>query len=239
MATSKIKNESTDFKYQFRIGLIGDMTVGKTSVVNFLLDIKTKIKPTLDADFHFKILQVDAVKGVNARLLICDMSGNDKEKHYIKSFYHNCTAFILVYDITNKKTFRHLNYWIEECKVQPHPIRPLFVVAGNKADMERKRKVSSDEGKAFADKYSMSFFEISGSTGIKVEEMFLDMSKRLYEMVLRGALTERANWSGFKLRQNPTIDEVPTMNRRFSIVKQISGPLPKIQKKSKTHLVIK
>jgi GTPase SAR1 family protein len=85
-------------------------------------------------------------------------------------FYKDTLGAILVFDTSQGKTFDSLDKWVDELKKLSGASPPIVLVA-NKLDVG-PRVVSSDEGKAFADKHSMMYFETSANTGKNVKEMF-------------------------------------------------------------------
>jgi small GTP-binding protein len=76
-----------------------------------------------------------------------------------------------VYDITRKISFDNIVQWIEDCK-NSSPKTVFMVLVGNKSDLERNREVTEEEGREFAEKNGMLFFETSAKTGQNVEEVF-------------------------------------------------------------------
>ena len=99
----------------------------------------------------------------------------------IPPYYHNAHAIILTYDITSLETFENLNYWLSEIeKNAPKDVYKILV--GAKCDLENERKVSIQQGKDFAEKYNMKFFETSSKKSINVFELFTTLTKELIKM---------------------------------------------------------
>ena len=59
-----------------------------------------------------------------------------------RSYYRNAVGALLVYDITNRKSFQHVCAWADEAKLHVAPQKILFVLVGQKNDLEENRKVN-------------------------------------------------------------------------------------------------
>lgn len=76
----------------------------------------------------------------------------------------------MVYDVSNRATFDNVAMWMNEAREMKKSL--VFMLVGNKADLESQREVSYEEGKAFADLHDMSFVEASARTGDAVDLAF-------------------------------------------------------------------
>mmetsp|Transcript_67137 Transcript_67137/g.116864 ORF Transcript_67137/g.116864 Transcript_67137/m.116864 type:complete len:121 (+) Transcript_67137:3-365(+) len=81
---------------------------------------------------------------------------------------------VITYDTTDKKTFEHVEFWAKQLD-QHGSADVKRVLVGNKTDLADLRTVSTEEGKALADKFGMDFFETSAKTGASVDDAFLSM----------------------------------------------------------------
>ena len=85
---------------------------------------------------------------------------------------------MLVYDITDLESFQNLNSWLIE--IEKNASKNVYkILVGNKCDMESDRKVTTEQGKDFADQYGMKFFETSAKDSINVAEAFIAMTKEV------------------------------------------------------------
>ena len=90
----------------------------------------------------------------------------------ISSYLRGADGVIIVYDITDKKSFLNVDDWFEEIKEYCDMDDISVVLVGNKVDLEGERQVTYEEGKEMADKYGVKFFETSVKTGQNVNELF-------------------------------------------------------------------
>lgn len=93
---------------------------------------------------------------------------------------------MLVYDITRRDTFTHVENWLHEVKENGNPDMVIMLI-GNKADLsESKRRVSTEEGERFAKENGLIFMETSAKTSYNVEEAFLETSNKIFETLVTG-----------------------------------------------------
>ena len=96
--------------------LIGDINVGKTSIVKrFIFNEFKDNNKTNICDFYTKTIKLN--NNQDFKFKIWDTYGQEKFRSLDKVFYHDCVIAILVYDITSKESFENIkNYWWEELK---------------------------------------------------------------------------------------------------------------------------
>lgn len=186
-----------DFLYQFRLILIGESTVGKSSILRQFKEGEyfPDISLTVGVDFHAKLVQVD---GKPIKLQLWDTAGQDRFRAIVKAYYRNAVGGLLVYDITNRESFLHLNEWLEDAKLHAEPHNPVFILVGNKSDQAKKREVSTEDGQQYADEHDMEFIETSAKTGRHVEEAFQRLAKRIYKKVEQREIKLTDGWEGVK-----------------------------------------
>ena len=99
--------------------------------------------------------------------------------------YRKADAFVLVYDITKRSSFKNIAYWLHAIDENTNPdTRGMKVMLiGNKTDLESQRVVSYNEARAFANGEHLGFFEISAKTGTKVEDAIEYLASELEKHV--------------------------------------------------------
>ena len=119
------------------------------------------------------------------KVKIWDSPGSERFRNINSMNVKNTQGLLLTYDITRRESFEHLNQWISQIKdVQDISIFPIVIV-GCKFDLEDKREVSTEEGKKFAEKYNLTFFETSALTGKGVKEAFSTLIQKAYEIKIK------------------------------------------------------
>ena len=164
----------------YKIVTIGNSCVGKTSLIKrFVNNIfnDDNLISTIGIDFSIKLLQIDDAK---IKLQIWDTAGQERFHSITRSFYLTAKGIIIVYDVTNRKSFEQVHYWLNEISIQREDniFIPKILVA-NKTDLI-ERKVSFEEGLKLAKKNNMTFFETSANTGENVNEMFYAITKCIF-----------------------------------------------------------
>ena len=165
----KVKVQSGE--YAFKLILGGDGAVGKTSLVHrfventFAKDYKSTIGTSImKKECNFKEL------GSAVRFVIWDLAGQSQFQRVRKSYLANAEAGILVYDVTNRKSFENIKNWHNEIKKVSTNISLILV--GNKIDLEENREVKSQEGNILADNLGLSYIETSAKTGENINDAF-------------------------------------------------------------------
>ncbi|XP_069680907.1 ras-related protein rab-39 [Periplaneta americana] len=185
------------FDYQFRLILIGDSTVGKSSLLKYFTDGKFAelSDPTVGVDFFARLIEVK--DGTRIKLQLWDTAGQERFRSITKSYYRNSVGALLVYDITNRASFEHIPLWMMEARRHIEPHRPVFALVGCKLDLER-REVSREEARAFAEQHGLHHVETSARTGAHVEEAFHAVTQEVYARIQSGEYKVEDGWDGIK-----------------------------------------
>ncbi|KAK7945233.1 hypothetical protein WMY93_000961 [Mugilogobius chulae] len=136
------------YDYLFKLLLIGDSGVGKTCVLfRFSEDaFNSTFISTIGIDFKIRTIELD---GKKIKLQIWDTAGQERFRTITTAYYRGAMGIMLVYDITNEKSFENIKNWIRN--IEEHASSDVEkMVLGNKCDINDKRQVSKDRGeKAF------------------------------------------------------------------------------------------
>lgn len=190
------------FDYQFRLILIGDSTVGKSSLLKYFTDGKFAelSDPTVGVDFFARLIEVE--DGRRIKLQLWDTAGQEKFRSITKSYYRNSVGALLVYDITNRKSFEHIPRWMAEAKRHIEPHRPVFALVGCKLDLVKSnshaREVTEEEAAEFAQNHSIPHIETSARTGHGVEVAFRSVTQEVYDRIQSGEYSVEDGWDGIK-----------------------------------------
>jgi len=163
----------------FKVVLLGEGCVGKTSLM--LRYVSDKFNDahlsTVQASFLSKKLTVD---GVRVNLAIWDTAGQERFHALGPIYYRDSNGAILVYDITDRDSFDRVQNWVKELKkIVGDGI--VLVIAGNKCDLERQRKVTQEEAEAYARSVGAEHFNTSAKLSKGVKELFLELTKKLIQ----------------------------------------------------------
>ena len=154
----------------YKLIFLGDQYVGKSSILNRFYQDKFEqdYQATIGLDFHSKNVTIN---GNSVRLLLYDTAGQEKFKSLIPMYIRDANIILVVYDITNKDSFTHTEHWVNETKDLKRE-DAIFVLVGNKTDLEDNRVVQVKEAEEFANEKGFLFQEVSAKTGENVEDLF-------------------------------------------------------------------
>ena len=170
----------TKLDYQYKLLFLGETSVGKTSLLIRFTDGKfdeEKSLPTLGVDVRYKYIILEEKK---IRLDIWDTAGQERFKNITKNYLQGANGIILVCDVTNKDSFDKLKTWLNDAQINVSTETEMIIV-GNKIDLIEKRKVKFETLKEFGDKHNIDVFEVSAKTGEGVEDIFSNLTKKLFE----------------------------------------------------------
>ena len=183
----------------FKISVIGDVAVGKSSIIQRLTKEGEKFNENYKATIGFDIFKYKCkVKDTIINLNIWDTCGLVDFSASTPSLYKNAALVIVVYSIDNKESFEHLVNWINALKENTKPDILVFIV-GNKSDLEDKRQVKIEEGKAFMEERNYNFFlETSAKENKHIKELFEQAFAQLYEYHYKEVDDKREDFTTIK-----------------------------------------
>jgi small GTP-binding protein len=173
-------------RWQFKICLIGDGYVGKTSIRRKYLGqgFRSNYIPSLGVDFAQKTVMYDDDESV--RLVIWDIAGQPQFQSLRRRYYEGCSGLILVYSVVDKESFDSATKWLVEAKGYMDEF-PALIIIGNKIDLRsyhpKEDIVSYEEGleftKNFSDKLNTPtiFIETSALTGENIDKAFDQLTR--------------------------------------------------------------
>ena len=163
--------DESDLSYQNtrqKIIFIGNVSVGKTSIINSILGRKFKeeYEPSIGIDFFSKNIKY---KSNNIKLQLWDSAGQEKFKSLIPNYIRGSSLVFLVYDVTNKKSFDDLLMWINFInQIESTQI----VLCANKIDLKEQRVITYEQGEKFSlENKCIGFYEVSAKEDKLVNKM--------------------------------------------------------------------
>jgi Ras-related protein Rab-10 len=187
----------------YKIVMLGDSGVGKTSLVARLTNpdrpLNNDISATMGIEFDTQMLDTSHGK---VKAQIWDTAGQERfARVLLPTYFRKAKGVILVYDMTNAKSFESLSErWMAQLQDHAQSDDLAKLLVGNKCDLETSREVSRERAQQFCQEYGMELLEASAKSGENVLKSF----EKLIEIVHDRALIANKNKSGVKGMQNST-----------------------------------
>ena len=165
-----------------KIALLGDSTVGKSTIVSkyLKLDYKDDLLATIGSDKYDSKFTLE--NGENIKLIIWDTAGQERFRSVALQALKAVQGIILVFDLTKRESFININNWLETVRENLH--NPNLILFGNKADIKKEDwKVTSEEAENFAVKLNMKYVETSAYTRQGLDEGFSSLINDTYNKV--------------------------------------------------------
>lgn len=164
----------------YKVVVIGDSGVGKSNLITrYTRDhFSTDMKSTIGVEFASKLIDYESVK---IKGQIWDTAGQDRFRAIAAAYYRGAHGALIVYDITNPLSFQNLDSWFREIENQGEQ-NCINVIVGNKLDLaETHRKVSTEEGRLYAEKHNIRFVETSAADSTNVDLVFTTLLHDIYK----------------------------------------------------------
>ncbi|MHA1917545.1 MAG: GTP-binding protein [Candidatus Ranarchaeia archaeon] len=164
------------YDYLFKVIVIGDGQVGKTSLTfRFSTgSFRQHYLMTIGVEFAVKMIQID---NKQVKLQIWDTGGQERFSYIRPLYYRGAVGAIVAFDLTNDDTFLHIPNWIAEvrkyCGVVP------MILVGTKSDLEDQRQVTKERAEKYAAELNATYFETSSKTGLNVIDVFENLGRRI------------------------------------------------------------
>jgi len=161
----------------FKLLLIGDSGVGKTCILFRFSDdaFNTTFISTIGIDFKIKTIEL---RGKRIKLQIWDTAGQERFHTITTSYYRGAMGIMLVYDITNPKSFDNIAKWLRN--IDEHANEDVEkMILGNKCDMDDKRMITRERGETIAREHNIRFLETSAKANISIDRAFLELAEAI------------------------------------------------------------
>lgn len=173
---------SADYDHLFKLLIIGDSGVGKSSLLLRFADntFSASYITTIGVDFKIRTINI---KGQKVKLQIWDTAGQERFRTITSTYYRGTQGVIVVFDVTNPESFLNVKRWLHEIDSNCENVQKVLV--GNKIDEPVRRVVSEVEARNFATSIGIRYFETSAKENLNVEQMFHSLTENVLEVKLR------------------------------------------------------
>ena len=194
--------------YNLKIIVLGDIAVGKTSVIGRFITntFSENYKSSISCEFKRKQLDIDGETSAN--LTIWDTCGEERFMSVTKQYYNGSHGAMIMYDLTKKDTFIKMNRWIKDVKNNA-PKDIVIMVVGNKTDLVMEKADLGEELTPFKDNYL--YCDVSAKTGHNVSLAFENLTLKIMEN-----LKEKKDKGNDKIDNNMPRDSMPLKKQSIS-----------------------
>ncbi|XP_021767283.1 ras-related protein RABA3-like [Chenopodium quinoa] len=214
--------------YVYKVVVIGDSAVGKSQLLarfsknEFSFDSKS----TIGVEFQTR---TTTIKSKVIKAQIWDTAGQERYRAVTSAYYRGALGAVVVYDITKRQTFDHVVRWVDELRAHADSSIVIMLI-GNKADLEDKRAVPTEDAVEFAQDQGLFFSEASALSGDNVESAFFRVLEEIYSnMASKKALDcdsprgNQMNGNGSVTLQGSKIDVIAGSDLEISEMKKLSS----------------
>ena len=203
-----------------KVVLLGESGVGKTSITKQFTEktFSDEFLTSASATFVSKILEFDEYQKA-LKFEIWDTAGQERFRSLAKIFYKDAKVVILVYDITDEKSFKEMtSYWYEQVKNNTSEGAILAIVA-NKSDLYQKSQVPDEKGQEFASEAKALFQLTSAKSDTGITSLFDNIGKKYFDPSFNQEEVERKAKEDYmkKKNQENMKKKDPNTTSRFSI----------------------
>ncbi|KAK3398853.1 GTP-binding protein ryh1 [Sordaria brevicollis] len=168
---------------KFKLVFLGEQSVGKTSLITrFMYDsFDNMYQATIGIDFLSKAserVNTMYLEDRTVRLQLWDTAGQERFRSLIPSYIRDSSVAVVVYDISNAKSFQNTRKWIDDVRAE-RGNDVIIVLVGNKTDLNDKREVTTAQGEEEARRNNLMFVETSAKLGHNVKTLFKRIAQAL------------------------------------------------------------
>lgn len=152
----------------FRVLLVGASGSGKSTITKRYENKKFETNSYSSSGPNYKRILTQR-NGKYISVDIVDTPGRKDNRDYAFRYIDGSTIVVLVFDVTNEEAFKDdVMYWA--AKIHESNAMSYFLLA-NKVDLQHERKISTDEGMKWAQKFLFAYAECSAKTNDGIEEL--------------------------------------------------------------------
>ncbi|KAI6659150.1 Ras-related protein Rab-26 isoform X2 [Oopsacas minuta] len=183
-----VGDQSVDYKHtrykslpHFKVSIIGNAGVGKTSIYcsyrggGIALTSPHTIQPTTEIDQFKRYLKIGEQELI---LDVWDTAGQERFKSFASCWLRNAHVVLLVYDMTDEASFTAVSNWLATGR-QYAKTEAVYMLVGNKGDLEMRRVVKEETATEFAEKNGIEYMDCSGLTGYNILQVFECIARRM------------------------------------------------------------
>ena len=184
-------------EYNIKIIIVGEIGVGKTSVIRRYLTDNFIEGETASIGYEMQNKSIELEDETKVNLNIIDTAGEEKHGILPNQYFKDCQGAIIMYDLSEKNSFNKIDHWLKVLKDKAVK-KIVIMIAGNKSDLIDEKINLEDELKPYKKKYDHQ--EISAKDGNNVDSLFKNLANKIVDI-----LKEKGENSIIKRRNTRTL----------------------------------
>ena len=152
--------------HKFKVTIIGNSAVGKTTLLQTYLDKLGPSSPTTGAAYYEKTTQYG---NQEIKFQFWDTAGQERFNSVIPTYIRDSKAVILAFAINSKESYDRKDHWLGFTK---NLTDAVIVLVGTKSDLEDQRQVSADDATIWSNNRRMKYVEVSSFTNVNIDRLF-------------------------------------------------------------------
>ncbi|KAL0488913.1 hypothetical protein AKO1_013516 [Acrasis kona] len=183
-------SEGEGERVQYKVILLGDGAVGKTSITRRFTndEFKQSYLQTIGVDWSMKTIVLPGE--IEVTLQIWDIGGQQLGSKMLSNYIYGSDAVILTYDTTSFASFKNLQEWYQLVQVVFKDRKPTIAVMGNKSDLNHLRNVKKEAHTKWCTENDFLNFYVSAKTGDSVQSSFIRLAGVLAQVSVPKATIE-------------------------------------------------
>jgi small GTP-binding protein len=163
--------------------IVGNSGSGKSCIISKFKSSNFSVSQqsfmTIGVEFVSKSIDIG---GKKIKLNIWDTAGQEIFRSITRNYYNGVAIALLVYDVTNRKSFNDIKYWLDEIRIS-NSKDVIIVLVGNKIDIAHNRIISTSEGHKLSLKEKIPFYETSVKNNDNIDIIFMESCKLVMEKI--------------------------------------------------------
>ena len=165
-----------------KVVLLGESGVGKTSIISQFTtgSFDPEVVTSISAQYVSKTVEYDNYQKA-IKFDIWDTAGQEKYRALAKIFYKEAKVVLLVYDISDRKSFEELKgYWYNAIKENVDTDAIIAIVA-NKSDLYNSSQVDENEAKEYAKSINALYQLTSAKSNVGINSLFDNIGQKYFD----------------------------------------------------------
>ena len=166
--------------YEFKVMMVGEVAVGKTSIVTRFVKPNRPFQERLPSTIQFgEFYERFQLKGKSVVLHVFDTSGEFNVHSVLPQLYRGAHGAVVVFDVTSLDSLQKVRQWVSLVRNRCDKDVPI-ILAGNKTDCEH-REVDTETVEGLCEEFQLFYIEVSAKTGKNIDEIFSVLTEKLMQ----------------------------------------------------------